>query len=100
MRTRDEALHILRDNLPGLKADYGVKRLALFGSVGRDSQDEGSDVDIIVEFERPIGIRFVEFAEHLEALLGVKTDVLTPAGVSSIRNARIAESIRESAVYV
>ena len=100
MRTRDETLRILRDNLPRLKTEYGLKRLALFGSAARDTQTEDSDIDLIAEFDRPIGIRFVEFADYLEALLGTKTDILTPAGVDGIRNARVAEDIRESAVYV
>jgi predicted nucleotidyltransferase len=55
---------------------------------------------VIVEFERPIGFRFIEFAEYLEHLLGRKVDVLTPAGVQGIRIARIAKDIEESIVYV
>ena len=98
MLTRKGTLRILRDNLPRLKADYGVKQLAVFGSVAQGVANETSDIDIIAEFDRPIGIRFVEFSERLEALVGVKTDVLTPAGVSSIRNSRIAKNIWESAV--
>lgn len=99
-RTRDETLRILRAHLPGLRADYGVRRLAVFGSVARDAAGDDSDVDVIVEFERPIGLRFVDFADRLESILGVKIDILTPAGVSAIRNPRITESIRKSAVYV
>ena len=99
-RTRDETLNVLRAHLPDLRADYGVRRLAVFGSVARDAASADSDVDVIVEFEHPIGLRFMDFAEHLEAILGVKTDILTPAGVSAIRNPRVAESIRKSAVYV
>ena len=99
-RTREDVLRKLRAHLPDLRAEYGVRRLAVFGSVARDGVTEESDVDVIVEFENPIGLRFMDFAEHLEAILGVKTDILTPAGVSAIRNPRVAESIRRSAVYV
>ena len=99
-RTRDETLSVLRAHLPDLRAEYGVRKLAVFGSVARDAAGEDSDVDIIVEFERPIGLRFVDFADRLESILGVKIDILTPAGVSDIRNPRVAESIRKSAVYV
>ena len=99
-RTRDETITVLRAHLRKLRADYGVRRLAVFGSVARDAASKGSDVDIIVEFERPIGLRFVELADRLETILGVKIDILTPAGVSNIRNPHIAESIRKSAVYV
>ena len=99
-RTRDETLKMLRESLPELREDYGVLRLAIFGSVARDVAIEGSDVDVIVEFERSIGLRFVELANRLETILGVKIDILTPAGVSDIRNPLMAESIRNSAVYV
>jgi predicted nucleotidyltransferase len=61
---------------------------------------ESSDVDIVVEFDRPIGFRFVEFAEYLESLLGKRVDVLTPAGIQGIRIERIARDIQESTVYV
>lgn len=99
-RTRDKTLSVLRSHLPDLREDFGVRRLAVFGSVARDAAGEDSDVDLIVEFERPIGLRFVDFADRLEAILGAKIDILTPAGVSAIRNPRVAESIRKSAVYV
>jgi len=59
-----------------------------------------SDVDIVVEFERPIGFRFVELAEYLERLLDKSVDVLTPAGIQGIRIEQIAKSITESIVYV
>jgi len=100
MPTREQTLQKLRENIPALRADFGVKKLSLFGSVARAAQGVDSDVDIIAEFERPIGLRFVEFAERLEEILGAKADVLTPAGVASIRNPEIARSIMESAVGV
>ncbi|MFC1736595.1 nucleotidyltransferase family protein [Candidatus Hydrogenedentota bacterium] len=100
MRSRDETLSILRANLTKLQADFGVRKLAIFGSVARDTAREDSDVDIIAEFECPIGLRFVDFAERLEELLGTRAEVLTPAGVSAIRNPQIRKSIQESTVDV
>jgi len=100
MLTREETLRILRKNLPRLSAEFGVKRLALFGSVAEGAQNDASDIDLIAEFDRPLGLRFVEFTERLEGILGANVDVLTPTGVSSIRNRAIAGRIRDSAVYV
>jgi len=57
-------------------------------------------VDIIVEFEHPIGFKFFELVEYLEQLLGRKVDVLTPAGLQGIRVTRVAQDITESIVYV
>jgi len=100
MPTKDETLRILRQNLPRLKAEYGVTRLAIFGSVARDTNNDDSDVDIIAEFGSPLGLRFVQFAEHLEQILGAKADVLTRAGLAGIRNPQVAENIRESVIDV
>jgi predicted nucleotidyltransferase len=79
---------------------FGVKRIGFFGSFARETPRSDSDVDILVEFERPIGFKFMEFADHLEQVLGRKVDILTPAGLQSIRIKRIAQEIEESVVYV
>jgi uncharacterized protein len=100
MLTKTQIIKILREHYPYLAAEYGVKRIGLFGSYARDMPTEASDVDIVVEFNRPIGFRFAEFSEHLESLLGKRVDVLTPAGIQGIRIERIARSIQESTVYV
>ena len=100
MLTRDNILELLRVKSPYLAAEYGIKRIGLFGSYARGLADEASDIDVVVEFERPIGFRFVEFAEYLESLLGRKVDVLTPTGIRGIRIARVARDIEESILYV
>ena len=100
MLTRTEITRTLRENYPYLASEYGVKRIGLFGSYAKDMPTEASDIDIVVEFGRPIGFRFVEFVEHLESLLGKPVDVLTPAGIQGIRIDRIAKDIQESTVYV
>lgn len=100
MLTKDRIITVLRENLANLAADYGVRRIGLFGSYAKDTPTEKSDVDLVVEFDRPIGFRFAEFAEHLERLLGSRVDLLTPAGIRGIRIERIAKSIEESTVYV
>ena len=100
MLTKEKVIKILRKEIPHLAAEYGVKRMGLFGSYAKGMQQADSDIDILVEFERPIGLKFVEFGEYLEKLLGQKTDILTPAGIDGIRIRRIARNIREGIVYV
>ncbi|MCS6846892.1 MAG: nucleotidyltransferase family protein [Anaerolineae bacterium] len=99
-QTQEYVLELLRQERSYLTAEYGVKRIGVFGSYAKGSANETSDVDIIVEFERPLGFKFIEFAEHLERLLGRKVDVLTPAGLRGIRIPHIARDIAESIVYV
>ncbi len=53
---RDQALATLRTEKDRLSRDYGVKSLALFGSVARDEATAVSDVDLLVEFDRPTGL--------------------------------------------
>lgn len=98
--TREKVIEILRKELSYLVSEYGVKKIGLFGSYAKGTPAKGSDIDILVEFDRPIGLKFMEFAEYLEGLLGTGVDILTPAGIESIRIERVARSITESIVYV
>lgn len=98
--TREKVVEILRKELPHFVSEYGVKRIGLFGSYAKGAPTKGSDIDILVEFERPIGLKFIEFAGYLERLLGRSIDILTPVGIESIRVERVARDIKESIVYV
>lgn len=100
MLTRETIVEKLRENYPYLVAEFGVRRIGLFGSYAKEQATEASDIDVFVEFERPIGFKFVELAEHLESLLGRKVDVLTSAGIQGIRIAGVAQDISDSIVYV
>ena len=100
MLTREKITDILLEKYPYLASEYGVKRIGLFGSYAKGTPTEASDIDIVVEFEHPIGFRFIEFIEYLEDLFGKRVDVLTDAGIEGIRIARIAKDIEGSIVYV
>lgn len=70
---RDRVLHILRANRRQLQRDFAVKTLALFGSVARGEATTRSDVDLLVEFSRPIGLlHLIRTEQYLESLLGVE----------------------------
>ena len=100
MLTQEKIIDLLREKYPYLASEYGVKRIGLFGSWVKGIPHETSDVDIVVEFEHPLGFKFIEFTEYLERLLGKKVDVLTPAGIQGIRIAHIAKDIQASIIYV
>jgi len=100
MQNKDELLKILKNKLPYLKSEFGVRRIGVFGSFSVGTADENSDVDLIAEFERPIGFKFVELADYLEQLLNRKTDILTPGGLATIRNPKIADEIKRTIIYV
>lgn len=100
MLSREKVTEILQQQQPYLAAEYGVKRIGLFGSYVHGTHHQQSDVDLVVEFERPIGLKFMELVTYLEDLLKVPVDILTPTGIRSIRNSQTAQNIRESIVYV
>lgn len=75
---RDDALRLIKEHRSDL-ADRGVASIALFGSVARDEAGPNSDVDILVEFDRPVGyFGLAALQAHLEQLLGSAVDVFTP----------------------
>lgn len=78
---RDEALRILAEHREEI-ARYGVKSLALFGSVARDEARPDSDVDVLVEFEKPVGFfKFYDLQQYLESILGRRVDLVTRDGL-------------------
>jgi len=100
MLTREKIVQRLQKERGHLAAEFGVRKIGLFGSYAKDRADDASDIDLLIEFERPIGFRFLELIDYLETLLGTKVEVLTPAGIESIRVSRVAKNISESVVYV
>jgi uncharacterized protein len=98
--TREGILRLLRESRPQLAAQFGVERMGLFGSFARETAQAASDVDLIVELRRPLGLRFIELVEYLERVLGRRVDVLTPAGLRGIRLPEVARQIEESLIDV
>ena len=75
---RDEALALLEGYRAELKK-YGVKSIAVFGSVARNEATEGSDIDILVEFGQSVGLfEFVRIKTRLEKILNRPVDLVTP----------------------
>jgi len=74
---RQDVLKALETNRAELQA-MGVKSLQLFGSLARDEARDSSDVDLLVEFDRPVGLlHFAGVEEYIESLLGgVKVDLV------------------------
>jgi len=100
MLTQEGIIAVLRKELPHLSSYYGVKRIALFGSFAKGEQRADSDIDILVEFKRPIGLKFMDFAEYIEKLMNRKVDILTPEGINGIRIKSVAENIERGLIYV
>ena len=77
-----EFARVLRERLPDLREQYGVESIGIFGSYGRGEQTKGSDLDVLVDFNRPIGLfGFVGLQQELSDTLGVRVDLVLERGL-------------------
>jgi uncharacterized protein len=77
MTAKEQILCTLSEQRKILVHRYPIRRLALFGSWARGDAQEKSDVDVLVEVDPSIGMRFVELAEELEQALGRHVDLVS-----------------------
>lgn len=96
MKNFNEIKKLLEHHKPKLTYKYHIKNIGLFGSIVRGDATSKSDVDILVEFEKPIGLDFVMLADELEEILGVKVDLVTPNAIKP----RMLEYIKQDLIYV
>jgi len=83
-RSFDGIRQDLRTHLPELRDRYGVTYLGIFGSYVRGEQKKTSDVDILVEFDRPgTLLDFIHLQNDLEDRLGVRVDLVEKSGLKS-----------------
>jgi len=76
---------------------FSVKEIGVFGSFVRGEQSGDSDLDMLVEFEKPVGFfKFLELEEHLELLLGTKIDLVSRKALKP----RIGERILQEVVRI
>ena len=91
---RQEIIDTLRAHQSELR-EQGVKSLALFGSVARNESQPDSDVDLLVEFDGPVGMfHFLRVRRHLSQLLQRKIDLVTrPALREGMREDILREAV-------
>ena len=76
--TRTPLLELLHGALPALKERYPIRSLGLFGSFARGDMSESSDLDILVDFARPVSLsRFLALEEELGQLTGRNVDLVS-----------------------
>ena len=82
-RENMEIIDLLRSHAEDIKARFAVKRIGLFGSYARGEQKASSDIDILVEFEKPTFRNFMDLSFYLEDLFGREVDLVTVKGLHS-----------------
>lgn len=93
MITKNDILNKLKDLKPVLYKEYSVKQIGLFGSFSDDSNTEDSDIDILVEFEKPIGWKYFSLEIYLENIFGRKIDLVTKNALKEQIKERILDQV-------
>lgn len=87
---------ILQDIKPELSSKYFVSAIGIFGSTVRGDHHHDSDIDLLVAFDRPIGIAFIDLADYVEHRLQHKVDLVSKAGIKP----KYLKQIEKEVVYV
>jgi hypothetical protein len=92
-------IHSVSQLLHNHQADldqFAVKSLAVFGSVARGEATDRSDIDLLVEFNQPIGLfEFIRLKYFLENLIGSKVDLVTPDALHpALRDSILNEAVK------
>jgi hypothetical protein len=97
MRDTSEILDQLRGMRNELRERYHIRSIGIFGSYSRKHQTEQSDLDLVVEFDQPIGMMaFVHLKNMISDRLNIKVDLVTPDGLHPL----IRDQIMHEVVYV
>lgn len=96
MITKNDILSKLRELKPELRKDYAIKEIGLFGSFSDDSYTDESDIDILVELDRPIGWKIFTLEIYLEKIFGRKIDLVTKNALKE----QIKDNILKQVNYV
>ncbi len=87
---------ILTQLKPELTRKYFVNTIGLFGSIVRDDFSPNSDIDIIVDFSKPVGIEFIDLADYIEIKLKKKVDLVSKKGLKP----KYFQQIQSEIIYV
>ena len=96
MISRKEILIKLKELKPGLYKEYSVKKIGLFGSFSDETNSDDSDIDILVELEKPIGWKYFSLEIYLEKIFGRKIDLVTESALKE----QIKENILSRVIYI
>lgn len=78
---RETVLDILRIHKEEIQKEFPVRQMALFGSLARQEQTGESDVDILVDVDPSIGLKFMTLADRLQEILHCKVDLVSRRGI-------------------
>jgi predicted nucleotidyltransferase len=86
----------LKQAKPRLASKYHIKTLGLFGSIVRNDLTANSNIEILVDFSKPIGMEIMDLENELETILSRKIDLISKGGIKS----QYFREIQAEIVYV
>jgi len=76
-----QIVKLLQLNKQMLFGQYPLTELGVFGSAVRDDFTEKSDIDIIIDYDKPMGVEFIDLANTLEKIVHRKVDLVSKKGI-------------------
>ncbi len=96
--TYSEITDIISSQKTFLKKKYGLTKIGIFSF--RDEKSGLYEVDFIVSFENPLGMKFIDFCEFLESILNIKAEVLTEEGLENLKDEALMSGIKNKIKYI
>jgi uncharacterized protein len=94
---REDIISFITTHKASFEREFGLKRIGLFGSYARGESREESDIDIVVEIERPDMFHLIGIKQAIEEALGNKVDIVRLRGTM---NQALRTRIERDAIYV
>jgi predicted nucleotidyltransferase len=95
MKTFEEIKKVLQKHREEFREQYGLKEIGIFGSYVKGEQKEKSDLDILIELEKPIGfVRFMRLENALSQLLDVRVEMVTKKALKPHIGKRILQEVK------
>jgi len=95
MTNFEEIREVIQKHKNELREQYGLKEIGIFGSYVRGEQKEESDLDILVELEKPVGfVRFLKLEKALTQLLGLHVEIVTKKALKPHIGKRILQEVK------
>jgi len=95
MKTFEEIKELIQKHKEEFRKQYGLKEIGIFGSYVRGEQGTGSDLDLLIELEKPIGfVKFMRLERALSELLEIQVEMVTKKALKPHIGKRILQEVR------
>jgi uncharacterized protein len=96
MNDKEQITKALKDSKADLITRYHLTFIGIFGSFTREDFRDDSDIDILIDYDQPMGIEFIDLAEEFERILQRKVDLVSKNGIKP----KYFDEIQKDMIYV